>query len=120
MCNSAVPLISLVLWTTKNENRGVVTEENLDIQGNQMEINFRGNSNLELPTKNDVQMNEMLQDFVLKTKQKVESDLGGAVVKDESSDFETILSVKKIKNSELILACFRSSHLEGILVTITF
>ena len=85
-----------------------------------MEINFRGNSNLELPTKNDVQMNEMLQDFVLKTKQKVESDLGGAVVKDESSDFETILSVKKIKNSELILACFRSSHLEGILVTITF
>ena len=62
----------------------------------------------------------MLQDFVLKTKQKVESDLGGAVVKDEFSDFETILSVKKIKNSELILACFRSSHLEGILVTITF
>ena len=50
----------------------------------------------------------------------MESDLGGAVVKDESSDFETILSVKKIKNSELILACFRSSHLEGILVTITF
>ena len=50
----------------------------------------------------------------------MESDLGGAVVKDESSDFETILSVKKIKkNSELILACFRSSHLEGILVTIT-
>ena len=109
-----------MLWTTKNENRGFVTEENLDIQGNQMEINFRGNSNLELPTKNDVQMNEMLQDFVLKTKQKVESDLGGAVVKDESSDFETILSVKKIKNSELILACFRISHLEGILVTITF
>ena len=90
-----------MLWTTKNENRRVVTEENLDIQGNQMEINFRGNSNLELPTKNDVQMNEMLQDFVLKTKQKVESDLGGAVVKDESSDFETILSVKRIKNSEL-------------------
>ena len=81
-----------------------------------MEINFRGNSNLELPTKNDVQMNELLQDFVLKTKQKVESDL-----EDESSDFETILSVKKIKkNSELILACFRISHLEGILVTITF
>lgn len=85
-----------------------------------MEINFRGNSNLELPTKNDVQMNELLQDFVLKTKQKVESDLDRAVVKDESSDFETILSVKKIKkNSELILACFRISHLEGILVTIT-
>ena len=62
MCNSAVPLISLVLWTTKNESRGVVNEENLDIQGNQMEINFRGNSNLELPTKNDVQMNELLQD----------------------------------------------------------
>ena len=51
----------------------------------------------------------------------MESDLGGAVVKDESSDFETILSVKKIKkNSELILACFRISHLEDILVTITF
>lgn len=50
----------------------------------------------------------------------METDLGGAVVKDESSDFETILSVKKIKNSELILACFRISHLEGILVTITF
>ena len=31
----------------------------------------------------------------------MESDLGGAVVKDESSDFETILSVKRIKNSEL-------------------
>ena len=27
-----------------------------------MEINLRGNSNLELPTKNDVQMNELLQD----------------------------------------------------------
>ena len=51
-----------MLWTTKNENRRVVTEENLDIQGNQMEINFRGNSNLELLTKNDVQMNELLQD----------------------------------------------------------
>ena len=65
-------------------------------------------------------MNELLQDFVLKTKQKVESDLGGAVVKDESSDFETILSVKRIKNSELFFAYFRISHLEGILVTITF
>ena len=29
----------------------------------------------------------------------MESDLGGAVVKDESSDFETILSVKKIKKT---------------------
>ena len=66
MCNSTIPLISLVLWTTKNENGGVVTEENLDIQGNQMEINFRGNSNLELPTKNDVQMNELLQDNCLR------------------------------------------------------
>ena len=55
-----------MLWTTKNENGGVVTEENLDIQGNQMEINFRGNSNLELPTKNDVQMNELLQDNCLR------------------------------------------------------
>ena len=43
----------------------------------------------------------------------MESDLGGAVVKDESSDFETILS-------ELFFAYFRISHLEGILVTITF
>ena len=55
-----------MLWTTKNENGGVVTEENLDIQGNQMEINFRGNSNLELPTKNDVKMNELLQDNCLR------------------------------------------------------